>query len=919
MTRESRKELKAALRKKIQEERRERRRIRSLSGDEKKSARLTFRENRKREKTDLKQLKGDEKKRRKRFLKRYGRMKRRPILLAILAVLILTPVLIIAANYREAVRPPSEAVRASRAHSALVAEEIQAEGSVLLKNQGALLPLANKAINVFGTRSITPSYGGGGSGSINADDALNLYEALENEGFAVNKELYNLYANWRYNKSLSTEAYQHNPKKSLLQTILPNIVGVLGTERFDELDPDAIPAAVLERAKAHSDTALMVVGAFSREAISDSSMVDKTQEGLSLRGEVRAHLEILNREFENVVVLINAGNAMELGWLEELENVRAALWIGFPGEAGMAGVAGLLSGRYNPSGRLTDTFAYHVMSSPAARLIGDHDYTNLPDQNFMNYNEGIYVGYRFYETYYQDDEEAYEKAVQFPFGYGLSYTRFDWTPVSFERRGERLILEVEVTNSGERAGKDVVQAYYAPPYHEESGLEKAAINLADFAKTRELLPGESQRLTLAFPIREMASYDYRHEEAWVLDEGEYRIILARNAHDFETSYTYRVPERRVYKRDEETGTVIRNLFEDAHGGLRYLSRENFDGTMAGMTDYNHTAPASVIDAVNSVREPAGGEMPRFGADNGLQLKDLRGLTYDDPLWDRFLDQFTLKEMIAMTASGGWKTIGIKRLGIPATLDYDGPSSIRHYFGKWATLGFPNANTVAQTWNGKLQYAMAEAMAREADEYDIDVWYAPGMNIHRSPLGARNFEYFSEDPLVSGRTAASLIDGAASQGMTVTIKHFAMNNQDTNRTGVFTWANEQAIREIYLKSFEIAVKEASPYGAMSAMNRIGHTWCGANPALLKDLLRREWGFRGFVVTDITIGDYMRAEDCVTSGNDLMLFLTSGKHKKNIKEAYKRDPAGIARGLRDSVHNISYMVLQTRAMEKVSREE
>ncbi len=920
MEKESRKSLKARVNDKVREKRMGKKRIRALAGDEKREAKKLYNKQRREEKNRLKDLSKDERKREKRFQKKVKRRLRRPYVIAIWAVVIAIPVSLILGNYIQAVRPESHEIVAARAASAVVAEQVQAEGSVLLLNKDNVLPLVEtKKINIFGARSAIPSYGGGGSGSINVDDVVSFYETMEEAGFELNQELVNLYLNWRQTEEISLKDHQPKKGKGLFATILPNIVGVLGGEKFDELPVNRIPDGVIDRATDHSNTALVMVGAFSREAVDASSYSDKTQESLQLDSEERKLIEMLDKEFDHIVVLINAGNPMELGWIEEYPSIKSVLSIGFPGEAGFSGVSKILSGEFTPSGKLTDTWAYDVLSAPGAQLTGDFGYTNLPDEHFINYNEGIYIGYRFYETYYENNEEGYWNAVQFPFGYGLSYTTFDWMPSGFSVDTEpdgSVQLSVTVTNTGEYSGKEVVQIYYTPPYYPESGIEKSAINLVDYKKTKELAPGEREVLTFTFPLRAMASYDYSDQEAWILEQGEYEITVAHHVHSFEESFSFTLDQDVVYRTDEVTQAEIKNLFSDAEGNLTYLSRNDFDGTMEAMLDIDYTAPQSVKDATEYVITPKEGTLPTVGAKNSLLLKDLEGLSIDDPTWDLFLDQFKLDEMIKLVSAGGWQTVPIKRLGVPKTLDYDGPASIRHYFGKWSTLGFPSATVVGQTWNDALQYDMARAMALEGVLHDIDIWYAPAMNLHRSALGARNFEYFSEDPVLSGRAGAALTLGAESRGMAVTIKHFALYTQETNRNGgAFTWIDEQALREIYLKPFEISVKEGTANGVMSAFPRIGHRWAGANSALLIDLLREEWGFEGLVVTDITIGKHMDASESITNGNDLMLFMLSGGHEKDIKEAYKIDPVGTLEGLRYSVRNILYTVLQTNAMEDV----
>ena len=391
-------------------------------------------------------------------LKKYNKIRNRPkkiIALVVALLLISTP---FTALYINASQPDSQELIQLKESARLVAEEIQKEGTVLLKNDNGILPLQDKKVNLFGARTITPSLGGGGSGSIGSNPAVELYQAMEESGFDLNMDLYNLYSNWGYEGEVSTKEYVKETKKTYFSTVLPNIAGILATEKIEEIPVDKIPDSVIQAAKAHSDTAIVMFGVSARESIDATEHSDQTQETLSLNANDHALLELLNREFKNVIVLINSGNAMELGFLEEYDNIKGALWFGFPGEVGFRAIAKILTGEYNPSGKTVDTFAYDSMSSPAAKLFGHFGYENLENQNFVNYSEGIYVGYRYYETFITDETE-YAKTIQYPFGYGLSYTTFNWETTNFTVTDETVSVSVKVTNTGDMAGKDVVQLY----------------------------------------------------------------------------------------------------------------------------------------------------------------------------------------------------------------------------------------------------------------------------------------------------------------------------------------------------------------------------------------------------------------------------------------------------------------------------
>lgn len=795
-----------------------------------------------------------------------------------------------------AVTDSPEAI-AAREHGEQIAEEIANEGIVLLKNEDDHLPLQDKKVNVFGVASMDLRYGGGGSGAGDTSRAVNLFEGLDNAGISVNPELYELY------QEVGEEAGLSNDGST---GIIQVVKGMLGSNLNDEPSIDYLTDEAIAQAKGYSENALIVIASESVEAS------DATTEQLQLTKNKRALIEKVAQNFENVTIVINAGNALELGFLEEYESIKSALWIGTPGPYGANALGNIMAGNVNPSGRITDTYVYDNSTAPASENFGDYKYDNL-EYSFLNYQEGIYVGYRFYETYFLNDEKGYQETVLYPFGYGLSYTDFEWTLLDRTFSEDKIELQIKVTNVGDVAGKDVVQVYYSVPYIADS-IEKSAIELGTFAKTSLLEAGQSEVLTLAFDTEEMASYDMNVEEAYVLDSGTYSIKLARNVHDIVASYDFELADKLVYKEDKDTGTAYENRFDLAKGELTYLSRNDWEGTYPSDEKISYEAPQYVLDAFSQKIEDSNLDMPTFGANNGLMLEDLKGLAFDDPKWDAFLDQFTLDEMFEFVANGAYRTMAIDRLGVPKTLLMDGPAGFSYFFKPITAASYPSEIVIASTWNKDLAYRMGEAVGKEARAYGIQGWYAPGMNIHRTAQGGRNFEYFSEDPLLSGKMAAAMINGAQDQGIIAFMKHFALNDQETNaRSGNLIWANEQAIREIYLKPFEIAVKESHPLGAMSSFSIIGTKWAGANSVLLNDVLRKEWGFDGFVSSDAVFG-FMKAPDAVVAGNDLMLDIySSTTNVKRLEEAYEKDPSGIANGVRTSVHHVLYTILKTYLFE------
>lgn len=786
--------------------------------------------------------------------------------------------------------PEAQAVREAGEAFAM---DISDEGIVLLKNENALLPLVNRKVNIFGDDAYNFKYSGGGSGAVDLTNCVTLFNGLEMADIEYNPELHQMYQN------MGNDA-EDTGTNNLVAMLLSFFVG---TQTEDINSNEYLTDDVLANAKAYSDQAIVVL---SNDAVESA---DCSLEALKLTPNRQELIRIVAENYDHVIIIVNVGNATELSIVDEYESIEAVVWTGIPGTQGCISLGKVLTGEINPSGRLVDTYAHDVSSAPASENFGDYKYTNLEGKAFINYEEGIYIGYRYYETRYVNDDEGYWKAVQYPFGYGLSYTEFTWETVNYTVENETVTWKVKVTNVGNMAGKDVVQLYFSAPYI-PGGIEKAAIELTAYDKTALLAPGESEELSISFPVRDMSSYDMAVEEAYVLDAGTYEIKLARNVHDIVEIQSYEVVNTVIYDTDEVTGAAIENRFDYANGNLTYLSRNDWDGTYPNDSDTNYMASEELLAAYAAYNNPAPStaEMPVAGADNGIKLADLKGLDYDDPKWEQFLDQFTYEELNTLVSEGGWHSAAIDRLGIPNTRMLDGPAGIYSMIIPVSAAAYPTEMMVASTWNDDLAYQLGHHIGAEAVAYDIQVWYAPAMNLHRTAQGGRNFEYYSEDPVLSGMMAASTIRGAQDQGVMVTIKHFVMNNEETNaRSGIFCWTNEQALRELYLRPFEISVKQGGATGAMSAFTHIGHKWSGANPELLQDVLRGEWGFVGMVSTDAALGGFMDAALACTSGNDLMLEMGIANSANVIDEAYQKDPVGILTGLRECAHNICYAIL------------
>ncbi|CAM3278860.1 glycoside hydrolase family 3 N-terminal domain-containing protein [Vagococcus fessus] len=724
--------------------------------------------------------------------------------------------------------------------------------------------------------------------------AISLYQGLENSEIDYNKELYDFYQNSGFVKKEGNDV-------GLVQVAK----GMISPQGPDEPEIDYLDDKTMKQAAEYSDQAMIVINSAGVEA------KDLEANEIRLTANKKELIKKVSKYFDNITLVVNAGNTYELGFIDEFDAIKSVVWVGVPGPFGMNSLGKVVAGDLNPSGRLADTMAYDITNNPASKNFGDYKYDNSK-MAFINYQENIYIGYRYYETAYADDEEAYRKEVQFPYGYGLSYTDFEWkvTKKSFDK--EKLSLDVEVTNKGDSAGKDVVELYFTAPYT-KGGIEKSAIELATYAKTNEIKPGEKETVSLSFDTKDLSSYDMT-KGAYVLEKGNYNIKLAKNVHEIVETLPYKVDEIVIYDKDETTGVAYKNRFEHAAGEEKQLSRADFKGTYPNPDELSYTAPQYALDKENKEITETKGDMPTVGKDNGIKLEELKGLDYDDPKWEEFLDQLTLEEMQELVTNGAYKTVAIDRLGVPKSVLMDSPAGLSFFFKKVEAAAYPGEVVIASTWNDELAKKMGEAVGKEARAYGVQGWYAPGMNLHRTALGGRNFEYFSEDPVLTGNIVSSMIKGAQDQGVIVFMKHFVLNDQETNaRSGIYVWANEQAMRELYLRPFEMAVKQADVHGVMSSFSLVNTKWSGGNPELLNDVLRGEWGFEGVVSTDAVFG-FMEAQKAIVSGNDLMLDVMSvGKNNKRIDKAYKKDPVGITQGLRTSSHHILHTLLKTYLFE------
>lgn len=781
------------------------------------------------------------------------------------------------------------------------AEQVEAEGLVMLKNEDDILPLKGKKVNVFGTASANPFYGGGGSGAINGDNATSFYSALEAAGINYNKELAKIYSNYAEKNSMNwSEIFSGG-----LMAMFVKLVG--GQMSRIEMPVKDISCRTLRAAKKYSDTAIIFIGRAGLES------EDLDESDLRLNDAEKAMVDYVTSNFKKCIVILNVSNAPELGWLDEYESIKAALYVGAPGEYGFNAVAKALTGEVNPSGRLTDTIAYNVSDHPSSQNFGSTSYL-MSTEKFVEYQEGIYIGYRYFETF------APEK-VQYPFGYGLSYTNFEWSDfkADIDKKGN-VTVKVTVKNTGKCSGKDVVQVYFTPPYSADSGIEKAEKVLAGYAKTKELAPGESDTVTVSFDTYGMSSYDTA-KGCYVLSAGSYRIFAAHDVKNEAVgmSRSFNLAGQDI-KNDPATGTAIKNLFDYAAGDITYMSRADVEGTYPAPAERKS---ADIIKDSDKRPEPmTEGTVPTTGAVYEDGVITLQDVYRDESLWDKFLDQLTVSEMIELIGDCAYQSPANEKYGIPSTYDNDGTANVKGAGGflyKDAGVAYPTETVCAQTWNDELIEKMGAAIGKEAVSLGTDYLYAPACNMHRSPMGGRNFEYYSEDPLLSGKMAAAFTRGAQSEKLLVTVKHFALNDQETARMGIHVWSNEQAIREIYCKPFEIAIKEGGAKGIMSAFNRIGTKWCGGTPELLVDLLRNEWGFDGMVITDaytnLTGYGYMDPVLAVYARNNELLCMLWSVRKitlsPSMKLAYKNDPIGFGTALRDCTKGILKNKMLTKA--------
>lgn len=876
-------------------------------------------------------------------------------------------------------------------------ERIAGEGIVLLKNEDGLMPFSkDTTFSFFSANSDNFAAGGmfGGGG--------NLKDAFLAKGFGVNEALWEFYAKGagsQYGLASGSISFGDAEDFRIHECPLSVLQGEAGLT--DSLE-GTVPVYVMKRVAGEGRD---MPRSMYNHADSAEDKVRSYLEPDSVELELLAYL---NDNFDNAVLLINSNAALELDWLDEFPHIRSVVFAPALGSYGLNALPDIFGGGINPSGRTVDTFAADALASPAAQNFGDYVYYKESGEpaiyNYVSYAEGIYVGYKYYETRYEDavlgqgsaGNFDYDAEVCYPFGYGLSYTEFAWENQKTVWDNDTCSVSVEVTNTGELPGRDVVEVYVQSPYTDydrANHVEKASVMLAGYAKTDELAPGETQTVTVTFEKEQLKAYDYTAARTYILDAGEYYITAAADAHSavnnilaakgrttadgmteegnaaLVSSYTPEIEETDTvtYAKDSYSGEEITNQFDEAAGEIRYLSRQDWQGTWpvpdgepsdqistwgneingadadgnpASFTRYK-TVPEEFLQKIEAFDSQNPEDPEKFteeivyGADNGLKLIDMRGLDFDDPLWEDLLDELTPEDYQNMITSSGYGTLALASVNKPFCVDADTAAGLI-YGG--TGVSFPNMMVLAQTWNLELAREYGEMIGNEAISGGADGWYAPSMNIHRTPFSGRNGEYYSEDAFLSGAVASKEVWGAASKGMYTYIKHFAFNDQENHRGdrdgqyGICTWLNEQAAREIYLKPFEMCMKTGDvdlnyvrknadgvyenavrPIRAcqavMTAFNRIGYTWTGASYPLITGILRKEWAFNGFVLTDnANTGVFMDGYQMIEAGADGKLTYDPASYRYT----YARDNRADYHYGRAAMHRMLYTVANSKAM-------
>lgn len=865
---------------------------------------------------------------------------------------------------------------------------VEAEGAALLKNDNEALPLAEGAkVSLFAHGSVDLMYGGTGSGAVDTASAPTLKDALTGNGIEVNETLWDFYSS-----DDMMEKYSRKTPDAISDTLEANTQYAVNEAPWSEVEEGAGDsfaeygdAAIVVFSRSGGEGADLPSGENGTDAdyISgqegSGNYLELSQEEMDLLAGLKALKD--NGTFKSIIVLLNSSNAIELDFLNPDicgvdYGIDACMWIGDVGQTGINGVGQLLSGAVSPSGSIVDTFCYDNLTNPAMYNFYTQAYPNASDYELLTdgpdvqgmysvYQEGIYLGYRYYETRYEDvvmgtanaGDYDYNTQVAYPFGYGLSYTDFEYSDFSAAATDDGFDITVTVTNTGDTySGKKTVQVYFQSPYTDydkENGIEKASVELCGFDKTEVLAPGESETVTIHVDKSELRTYDSNNAQTYILDAGDYYFTVADGAHEAvnnvlaakgytpdsaaamdaegNADLTFRWNNAELdttsFATSEATGAEITNLFDeadpnkssDAPGEVTWLSRSDWEGTFPtapAELSANETMAENLEFTQYDPEDYEDVEMPTLEADNGLALASLIGADYDDPMWDDLLDQLTFEEMVNTITLGFHNTAACPSIGKTATKDENGPQGLTAALtGGESAMCYTSEDVMAATFNVELMEDLGRCIGEDCLAMGYSGLYGPGVNMHRTAYSGRNFEYYSEDPFVSGTICAAEVQGIQSKGVYVYLKHVALNDSESSRRGVNTWLNEQTAREIYLEVADKAVVDGGAWCTMSGFNRWGTKWCGEYEALQTDYLRGELGMRGMSITDYSgSSQYMDLCDALIAGTDIWDSPDATIHTTN---AYNyEDDAYIVTQMREAMHNILYTVVNSNAMNGLS---